>query len=336
MSPEEPLSETELCPPRLLEGQEAAFARDVERLLARSAEFVAVPCPACGADDPAPAFAKWDFEYVSCPGCRTLYMSPRPSPAVMGAYYETSENYEYWAKHIFPASQDARREKVSRPWLERIVGYCERHDVPRGTLVEVGPGFGTFAALAGDSGSFERVIAVEANPDMAEASRALGVEVVARPVEEAAAELPSADVVCAFEVVEHLFEPRAFVRECARLLRPGGLLVLSCPNGLGFDVALLGPTSLAVDPEHVNLFNPESIGGMVESCGFGVLEVSTPGRLDVEFAHDAVAAGRHPVPEDPFLRRLLVEEYDRLRAPFQRFLAENGLSSHMWLAARRT
>jgi SAM-dependent methyltransferase len=335
MSTDERLSETELCPPALLEGQKAAFARDVERLLARRDEFVAVACPACGADEGAPAFEKWGFAYLSCPRCRTIYMSPRPSPAVMDGYYATSENYAYWAEHIFPASQHARREKVNRPWLERIIGFCERHGVPRGTLVEVGPGFGTFAALARESGAFERVVAVEANPDMAQACRDQGVEVVARPIEEAAGALPDADVVCAFEVTEHLFEPRRFIDDCATLLRPGGLLVLSCPNGLGFDIGLLGPASLAVDPEHVNLLNPQSLSLLAQSCGFDVLEVTTPGRLDVEFAHDAIAAGEVPAPEDPFLRRVLVDEYEHLGWPFQQFLAEHGLSSHMWLAARR-
>lgn len=335
MTADERLSETELCPPALLEGQEAAFARDVERLQARRDEFVAVACPACGADEPRPAFEKWGFSYVSCPRCRTLYMSPRPSPSVMDAYYATSENYAYWGEHIFPASQDARREKVNRPWLTRIVGFCERHDIPRGTLVEVGPGFGTFAALARESGAFDRVVAVEANPDMARATADQGVEVIAKPIEEAAGDLPGADVVCAFEVTEHLFEPRRFVTDCARLLRPGGLLVLSMPNGLGFDIALLGPASLAIDPEHVNLFNPGSLSLLAEACGFDVLEVSTPGRLDVEFAHDAIAEGKAPVPADPFVRRVLVDEYEALGWPFQQFLAEHGLSSHMWLAARR-
>ena len=75
----EKLSEKELCPDDLLAGQEAAFARDVERLLARRAEFVAVPCPACGHNDASDAFEKLGFHYVDCRRCATLYMSPRPA-----------------------------------------------------------------------------------------------------------------------------------------------------------------------------------------------------------------------------------------------------------------
>ena len=86
----EPLSEKELCPDDLLKGQEAAFARDVERLKAQRDRFVRVPCPACGQDRAAPAFEKFTFAYVRCGECGTIYMSPRPSPAVMASYYDSS------------------------------------------------------------------------------------------------------------------------------------------------------------------------------------------------------------------------------------------------------
>lgn len=44
----------------------------------------------------------------------------------------------------------------------------------------------------------------------------------------------SMDVVCALEVIEHLENPRAFVRELARCVRPGGLVVVTTPNQLSF------------------------------------------------------------------------------------------------------
>lgn len=327
-----PLSEDELCPPDLLQGQEEAFARDVARLRARAAEFVEIPCPACGGLDRTPAFEKWSFRYASCRACGTVYMTPRPSPAVMASYYDASENYRYFAEKIFPASEAARREKIHRPWLEHVLGLCDRHGVPTGTLLEVGAGFGIFAALARDSGRFRRVVVVERTPEMAEACRARGLEVIERPVEEAAGIAPPADVVCAFEVIEHLFDPLAFLRLSLDLLRPGGLLVLSCPNARGFDIETLGAESLAVDPEHVNLFHPASLRLLLSRAGYEVIEITTPGRLDAEFVRQAILDGRHR--PDPFLRRVLVEEWETLGPPFQRFLADHGLSSHMWAAAR--
>lgn len=329
------LSEHELCPDDLLAGQEAAFARDIARLHARSAEFVTVPCPACGERDGAPRFEKFGFSFRECGDCRTIYMSPRPSVAVMADYYTNSENYAYWAKHIFPASEASRREKIHKPWLARVVDFCERFGIDRGTLLEVGPGFGTFASVATESGAFRRVVAVEPTPEMAAACRARGVDVLEARIEDAASRLEPADVIVAFEVVEHLYDPAVFIAQCARVLRAGGLLVLSCPNGLGFDIETLGAKALAVDAEHVNLFNPFSLSRLLDRCGFHVLEATTPGRLDAEFVHDAALRGEIDLSGEPFLKRVLVDEWDRLGWPFQQFLAANGLSSHMWIAARR-
>jgi len=158
--------------------------------------------------------------------------------------------------------------------------------------------------------------------------------VVEKRIEEARDELAGADVLVSFEVIEHLFQPSGFVAQCARVLAPGRLLVLSCPNGQGFDIQTLGAKALAVDAEHVNLFNPGSLGRLLERHGFEVLESETPGRLDAEFVREA--ALKNEVRLDPFLKRVLVDEWDRLGWPFQQFLAAQGLSSHMWIAARRS
>jgi hypothetical protein len=95
----------------------------------------------------------------------------------------------------------------------------------------------------------------------------------------------------------------------------------------------LGAKALAVDAEHVNLFNPGSLGRLLERHGFEVLESETPGRLDAEFVREA--ALKNAVTLDPFLQRVLIDDWDRLGWPFQQFLAAHGLSSHMWIAARR-
>ena len=328
------LSIAEIRSPQFRAIQEQAFANDLARLHARLAEFVPVVCPACTQTAASKAFYKYRCQFVRCRDCATLYMSPRPTPAVMDAYYSQSETYQVWGEHIFPASEARRREKICKPMLQAVVEACVRHGVATGHLLEVGPGFGTFAALA--RSAFDRVSAVERTPAMAAACRRQGVNVYETAIED----LPEtfddpADVLAFFEVIEHIFDPAAFLRIGARLLRPGGLLVLTCPNGAGFDTQVLGARSVAVDTEHVNLFNPRSLSLLVERLGFEVLEVATPGRLDAELVREAVQDGRFDVSAQPFLKQLLVDDFERLGAPFQRFLADNGLSGNMRLIARK-
>ena len=83
------------------------------------------------------------------------------------------------------------------------------------------------------------------------------------PVERAALNA-GVDIITSFEVIEHLFSPRAFVERCSAVLRPGGLIMLTCPNVRGFDVELLGEASATVDAEHLNYLHPASLGALLE------------------------------------------------------------------------
>ena len=331
----ESLCEDEIRPEALLKPHLEAFHRDVERLKSQRSTFVEVPCPGCEAQAVRPAFEKYGFRYVTCERCGTLFMTPRPSAEAMARHYADSDNYRFWVSHLFPASESARRKKLHEPRLDRVVRSCKRFSIPRGTLLEVGPGAGTFCAIAAASGAFDHVVAIEPVRELAEACRARGVRVINKCIEEISDEIDPVDVAVAFEVIEHVFSPRRFLERCHRLLRPGGQLVLTCPNGEGFDIALLGRESVAIDPGHINLFNPASLGLLLESCGFELLEAATPGRLDAELVRKAIQEDRFDVSQQPFLRRVLIDDWERLGWPFQQFLAENGLSSHLWVVARK-
>ena len=63
------------------------------------------------------------------------------------------------------------------------------------------------------------------------------------------------------------------------------------------------------------------------------MESETPGRLDAELVRKQALAGE--IELEGFLRRVLIDDWDRAGDAFQDFLAANGLSSNMWLVARR-
>lgn len=329
------IREEDIRPAGLMADKQKCVEWDRNFLLARRQEWVVVPCPACEADNHRPFGEKAGFVYVECCQCGTVYTNPRPSQELSHAFYAQSQNYEYWNRHIFPATEATRRANIFAPRAARIVNYCRQYGIEAGTLLEVGAAFGTFCEEIKTYGLFQRIIAVEPTPDLAATCRERGLETIEMPIEKIT-ESGIADVVAAFEVLEHLFAPKGFILQCARLLRPGGLLFVTCPNVRGFDVATLGMLSNTFDHEHVNYFHPESLAGLVARCGFSVLDVQTPGRLDADLVRKQALAGKVDLAGQPFLRRVLVEEWERLGEPFQDFLATHGLSSHMWLVARKT
>jgi hypothetical protein len=62
-----------------------------------------------------------------------------------------------------------------------------------------------------------------------------------------------------------------------------------------------------------------------DDTGFAVLEASTPGRLDADSVREAALKGEIDLSTDPFLKCLLLDEWDALGWPSQQFRAANSL-----------
>ena len=328
-------SEEEIRPAQMMSDKQRYVDADREFLLSHKNEWVEVGCPACYSSVSQVFGEKMGFVYAKCTQCGTVYTNPRPSQQLLHEFYAVSQNYEYWNRQIFPATEHVRRTSIFRPRAERVLEYCQNFLVKNHTLIDIGAGFGIFCEEIAKEGRFKRIIALEPTPDLAETCRSKGLEVIELPVEKVR-EGDVADVVTAFEVIEHLFSPRNFVEQCARWLRPGGLLVLTCPNVEGFDVATLGMLSNTFDHEHVNYFHTKSLPHLLSRCGFEVIDVQTPGQLDAEIVRKHVLDGSINLNGQPLLREVLVERWEDLSQQFQAFLATNRLSSHMWVVGRKS
>jgi 2-polyprenyl-3-methyl-5-hydroxy-6-metoxy-1,4-benzoquinol methylase len=328
------LTEAEIRPKAFWEQQKALFEQDVERLMKGSLQFREQSCPACGSDAFRVAFCKYEMRFTRCSQCRTVYSNPRPSEEAMRNYYLHSENYKFWAAKIYPATEAIRREKIFRPRVRAILDLCARFGTPCDDLLEIGPGFGTFCEEAISSGAFKRVRAVEPTPELAESLRNKNIQVDERFIEDISEE-HVADVVVAYEVVEHMVDPGRFVRNVFRLLRPGGLLVLTAPNCDGLETLVLQEHSPAVDVEHLTLFNPRSLSLLLESAGFEVVQASTPGLLDIDIVANRLAQSDELTAANPFFDYVANHAPDSARRALQELVTSQGLSSNLQVVGRR-
>jgi hypothetical protein len=119
-------------------------------------------------------------------------------------------------------------------------------------------------------------------------------------------------------------------------MAPDGLLLLTTRSGSGFDLSILeGHARYLFVPEHLNLLSLAGLERLMERAGFELLELSTPGELDIGLVRDSLL--RDPSIPVPEFVRLLVEHRDEVaHRDFQEFLQKHRLSSHVRLAARRT
>ena len=75
------------------------------------------------------------------------------------------------------------------------------------------------------------------------------------------------------------------------------------------------------------------MGGPKNGCGQQAPPALPP---DAELVRKKILAGELDVSGRPFLEDVLIRRWDELGAGFQDFLAANGLSSHLWIVARKS
>lgn len=312
-----------------------ALNADLLKLQSKKREFVRVDCPACGSKNYNFAFKKYAFNFVVCKECETVFMNPRATPQILNEFYSHSVVYDCWNRCIFPESEKIRKEKIFKPRMARILEICDKYKINTNCLVEVGAGFGIFCEEIQKTKRFQHVIAIEPAVSLAKTCRSKALYTIEDSIENIQSFEYRPEVLVSFEVIEHLFSPKLFLRSCNRLMAPNSIIVVTCPNCKGFDILTLGPDSESIDAEHINLFNPDSIQMLFERCGFSILECSTPGKLDADIVRNQILRKNYDVSGQPFLQSILVDRWDELGTKFQTFLNENNLSSHMWLVAKK-
>lgn len=308
--------------------QQYLLLNDIAELFERDFDEY-ISCPACKSKDNKYKFKKYELNFQQCNNCQTIFMSPRPSQDSMNQYYKTSRNYDYWAKNIFPQSAKARKEKICKPSLERIKKTLKDiFNFKKSSVLEIGPGFGIFAELCTKEKIFNRYDVIEPTPSLAKHCREIGLSVFEQSIESFKKDI-SYDLIFAFEVLEHIYEPNNFLKKCNTLLKKNGILVISCPNGIGFDTKMLGAYSPSVDNEHVNLFSPQGIKEIFETSGFKILKLMTPGKMDVEIVKEFISENPGILNSEKELNTLL-KEVDNSVEDLQEQIANRNESGHMW------
>ena len=198
---------------------------------------------------------------VRCPSCQFIFLNPRPTLDSLLRFYqeylpEEESSIESW-------------EKMMKPVFHRAANLLEQYR-RNGRLLDVGTGFGFFPAEMKKRGW--EVAGVEISQKAMDYARdVLGLTLFPGPLEKAALPRNDFDAVTGFYVVEHLSHPMAFLRECHRILKPGGLLVLRYPHTTPIKnfLQFFGIKNRLYDlPAHLSDFSPKMIQQCLERIGF--------------------------------------------------------------------
>lgn len=329
-----PIKETKIRSSKFKNKLVKAYKKDINFLLKNKKFFVKFNCPACGNQSKKLEFIKAGLKYCRCIKCKTLYVNPRPSTELLKKFYSNSKGYEEWSKTVFPNSEKYRKKTIVADRIQIIKKNLNKKNKHRLAL-EIGPGFGTFAKALKDSKLFKNVTVIELNKPLIKECKRKKLEVIDKPIEEVEFKRKF-DLISSFEVIEHLYSPKNFLKSVYKNLKKGGLLMLSCPNINGFDNLILKKNSSTIEHEHLNYFNPHSIKKLLKLSSFKILEVSTPGKLDFEIVKNFLSKNKNLIEKNSFLETLLFSQYNnKISENFQKFLYENCLSGHMLVLAKK-
>jgi 2-polyprenyl-6-hydroxyphenyl methylase/3-demethylubiquinone-9 3-methyltransferase len=173
---------------------------------------------------------------------------------------------------------------------------------PHTRVLDVGCGSGFNAAKLAERGC--QVVGIDMSVEgIALARQAYpGVRFEVLPADDkllATLNEPPFDLIVSTEVVEHLYDPRAYVKGCFSALRPGGRLVLSTPyHGYlkNLVLAVLGKWDSHASPlwdcGHIKLWSRKTLSVLLREPGFENLQFRGAGRLPLLWMSMVMSADR--------------------------------------------
>jgi SAM-dependent methyltransferase len=99
--------------------------------------------------------------------------------------------------------------------------------------------------------------------------------VLTQPLEEIGLPSNGFDLVILWHVLEHVQSPRDMVREVARILKPGGTLLVAVPNFGSWEAQWSRDRWFHLDvPRHLTHFTPKTLGRMLGEAGLPITDIN--------------------------------------------------------------
>jgi SAM-dependent methyltransferase len=220
-------------------------------------------CPACAAQQRKKIGCKDRWTIYLCRRCQSLF-------AEDGSMTPPEHNYnEYYNENnlVVPDFINGILDGI----VSRFAPYRKTN-----RLLDIGCGAGSLL-LAARRANWDAK-GLEVSRPAAEHVRKLGFDVFLGEISEAEYPDETFDVVTASEILEHVADASALLREIARILRPGGLLWATTPHARGASARLLGTRwSVITPPEHYHVFSRMGIRQLLLRAGFSKPRILTQG-----------------------------------------------------------
>ncbi|HDP80671.1 MAG TPA: class I SAM-dependent methyltransferase [Spirochaetes bacterium] len=231
-------------------------------------------CPLCGGSSTGRLHTidRYDppFAVDQCGDCGFIFMNPRFTPEVIRGFY----GEEYFGGNAEYRYYDEREaENYARHvWKSRVAVIAKY--AGGGNFLDIGCAFGGLLSVAGERFT---PYGIEMSPYAgAHARRLFGDHIHIGTLEDNPFRESMFSVITMIEVLEHLADPVSAVKECRRLLRDGGLLVIQTANMAGLQARILKDRYAYFMPGHLSYFSKCNLIRLLADTGFSKIKAFHP------------------------------------------------------------
>ena len=237
----------------------------------------------------------WDLQRCTNPGCGVYWLDPAPAPDDLAIAYR-----DYHTHEADPETDggDGLLARATDAFVARRLGTrCDATPAarilgrlvpllanraqsalyahfylpvrPGGRLLEVGCGSGAQLQTLQRDGW--QVSGLDFDPAAVAAARSRGLDVTVGDVRDLALPAARFDAIVMAQLIEHVYDPPGLLKECARLLKPGGRLVAITPNAEALGHRVYGRDWRGLEPpRHLVVYTAR---GLRVACAHAGLQV---------------------------------------------------------------
>jgi len=200
------------------------------------------------------------YRLVRCNSCRLVRSDPVADHSLVANLYRES-TFDY-------SGEVDNLSHTYGSYLARL----DRYGVEKNALLEIGCGNGFFLAEASRRG-YRDVRGVEPSEAAIKlAEDAIRPGIVCAMMTSGLFPRDSFDVVCLFQVLDHIFDPGTLLETCFEILKPGGFVLCLNHNVEALSARLMKHRSPIIDIEHTYLYSPVTLAKLLTKLRFQVKE----------------------------------------------------------------
>ena len=219
------------------------------------------------------------------------YFAGVPSMAI---YRCLDTGYQFYFPLTLAGDSEFYEALESIPWY--YMDWKKEHEIalghvrPGDRVLEVGCARGAFLKKLNSNGI--DCAGLELNRNAATVAREYGVAVIEESIQEHAKRYPETyDVVCFFQVLEHVSDVKGFIETAVGLLRPGGKICIGVPNHDSF-IGLDEANPLEMPPHHMGMWTEAALIKLASIFGLDTVRIECEALQDYHIDYFATVARR--------------------------------------------